>query len=272
MPSQTLTFQAMLEGCSRRDIASWRYFSSKYGSLTEHLLTKRFGDTGSSFFSLLPEFFSSLSEHENVFLKDFSGSEEREFLIPFQSRLFDFARSHVKSVHPPGMSLTSLREALGRFPLAHQEAGWLALKGYVDEVIGKVLRVPVSLVKTGRVEVLKGFSACTDSGTGMWRLNDPLLSEVEKCGGPNCPETKAFCKVMDGQMPWQDKRNIEQHIAQCLYCLDRETSLKEATFHQRNLPPLSEEVAQSLLSHITFAKSATVSQKSILEKVLKVFR
>jgi hypothetical protein len=272
MPAELLTFQATLGGCARGNIRNWRFFASRYGPLAEHLLPHRFGLAADLLRSRLPDFFASLSENGNAFFREFSGFNEQEFVVSFQYRLFDFSRGHVGPINRTGVSLNAVNQVFGKLPLAHQEPGWLALKGYSDEVIGKILRVPLSLVKVGRTVVVKGLNEFADPDAGPGMLNDSLLVELEKCGGPSCPEIKAFCKVMDGRMPWQDKRNVEQHIAECRHCLDLETSLKNGIFHLRILPPLPDDKVQSLLSLITFSKAAAAARRSILEKVLRVFR
>jgi len=272
MPAELITFQAMLRECARGDIRSWRFFVSRYGSLAEHLLSQRFRGAAEPLRSDLPHFFACLSKNENAFFREFSGFNEQEFVVSFQYPLFDFFRGHIGPINSTAFSLDLISQLFGKLPLAHQEPGWLALKGYSDEVIGKILRVPISLVKAGRTLVANGINELAGLGAQTWILNDSLLCEIEKSGGPNCPEIKAFCKVMDGRMPWQEKRNVEQHIAECRHCLDLETSLKDTNFHLRILPPLPEDKVQSLLSLISFSEATTVAQRSLLEKVLRVFR
>jgi len=272
MPAELLTFQSMLRGCARGDIRNWRFFVSKYGALAEHLVLQRFGLTAESLRTDLPHFFAALSKKENAFFREFSGFNEQEFAVTFQYPLFDFFRGTIGSINSAAINLDIVNQVFGKLPLAHQEPGWLALKGYSDEVIGKILRVPISLVKVGRAGVVTGLKEFANPDARPWLLNDSLSCEVEKRRGPNCPEINAFCKVMDGHMPWQEKRNVEQHTAECRHCLDLETSLKDTNFHLRILPPLSDDKIQSLLSLITFSDGAAVAQRSILEKVLRVFR
>ena len=271
MPAEPFTFRAMLGGCARGDIKSWQLFAKTYGSLAEHLLAKRFGGSRESLRSFLPNFFAYLSENGSAFLGESSGLNEQEFAVFFQFRLFDYSRRCLGSIPPARIGLATIDQVFGKLPLAHQEPGWLALKGYSNEVIGKVLRVPLSLVKVGRVEVMKELSEFASPDEGSLMLTDSLLVEVERLGGQNCPEIKTFCKVMDGRLPWQDKRIVEQHISECRHCLERETSLKDTMFHLRTLPPLSDEETQSLLSLITLSKAATVSQNTILKKLMRVF-
>ena len=272
MPPEPLTFHAMLRECARGDIRSWHFFVSRYGSLAEHLLSQRFRGAAEPLRSDLPHFFACLSKNESAFFREFSGFNEQEFVVSFQYPLFDFFRGRIGPVNGTAISLDLVSQLFGKLPLAHQEPGWLALKGYSDEVIGKILRVPISLVKVGRAGVVTGLKEFANPDARPWLLNDSLSCEVEKRRGPNCPEINAFCKVMDGHMPWQEKRNVEQHTAECRHCLDLETSLKDTNFHLRILPPLSDDKIQSLLSLITFSDGAAVAQRSILEKVLRVFR
>ncbi len=274
MPTEVMTFHKMLEGCLRRDSESWRFFAADYGPLAQHLIQRHFCLLEGKWPNLLKEIFLSINQSECLFLKEFSGSSEREFLIYFKERIFAIARNHLTvEADRSNLDVKSLHKLFNNVPLAQQEVAWLGMKAYTDEEINKILRVPISLVKTGRIEILERLSKQTgDAEVQLLRLKSGILLELEALRGQNCLDIKTFSKILDGRIPWNEKRIVESHVSECLFCLDRETSLKETIFYLRELPRLSTASADSLLKELSIGDEKFSSRPSILARVMNVFR
>src|SRR2546426_10662172 len=95
MSTEVITFHKMLGGCIQNEFKFWEFFTSVYGALAQHLIRTHFGALKHQIENLLREIFESITEHDNSFLKDFSGSSEREFLIYFREKVFATARRHL---------------------------------------------------------------------------------------------------------------------------------------------------------------------------------
>ena len=128
-------------------------------------------------------------------------------------------------------------------------------------------------MQTGRNEVLKKHAQVFGHhDSNLFRLKDRVLQQIETQRGPNCTGIKIISDVVDGRIAWRDKTNIENHLSQCLYCLNRETALKEAIFYLRELSPLPAEVHQSLLKNIKLGNQKEPIKSSLLARVMKVFK
>jgi hypothetical protein len=236
------------------------------------LIEKNF-DCGNGELDLfLSEVLGSMCGKNCEFFSEFSGSSEREFLLYLRERILHVLRAHMKANPSPVLTVQILSQVFTSTPLAYQETAWLALKGYNDEVTGKILRVPVSLSRKGRGELVPRLANYVgEAEPSVLRLDDTVVAGVERLKGPNCIAVNAFSKVIDGQMPWREKHVIEQHIAECLNCLDRITCLKETIFHLRNLPPLEVELVRKHMEQLTFVSETAASHSSFLTKMFKVF-
>ncbi len=274
MPTEVITFHKMLEGCIRNELKLWQFFTSVYAALAQHLIQKHFGSLKNDTEPLLREIFESINENDNFFLKEFSGSSEREFLIYFREKVFATARKHLTEEGEQSvLEIETLNRLFQNVLLAHQEVAWLVMKSYEDGEINKILRVPLSLVQTGRNEVLKKHAQVFGHhDSNLFRLKDRVLQQIETQRGPNCTGIKIISDVVDGRIAWRDKTNIENHLSQCLYCLNRETALKEAIFYLRELSPLPAEVHQSLLKNIKLGNQKEPIKSSLLARVMKVFK
>ena len=274
MSAEVITFHKMLVGCIQNEFKFWQFFISVYGALTQHLIERHFASLKDKTENLLQEIFESIAQNHNSFLKDFSGSSEREFLIYFRERVFATARKYLSGEESQGeLEIGALNKLFQDFPLAHQEVAWLVMKAYKDEEINKILRVPLSLVQTGRSEVLKRHAQMFGRhDANLFRLKNSAILQIESQGGPNCPAINIVSDILDGRIPWRDKTNIENHLAQCRYCLDRETALKEAIFYLRGLAPLPEAVTEGLLKALKLQNHKGATKSSLLAKVMKVFK
>ena len=157
--------------------------------------------------------------------------------------------------------------------MAHQEVGWLAMQGNRQDQTNMILRVPLALVQTGETELLKKWSKSVGHEvTSFPRLEDSILRQIESQQGPNCPAIKVFADVMDGRIIWRDKQQVENHVSECLYCLDRETALKESLFYLRALEPLTPEALQNVLRNLNIELKPSGTKSSLFKKVMKVFK
>jgi hypothetical protein len=273
MVAEVITFHKMLSGCVRGEHRFWEFFVSTYGSLAEHLVKQHFHNVSSRLPAISSELFNSTSENDRAFFREFSGSNERDFLIYFEQRVFGVTRRHSSGQESPSeFDFETLERLFGKVPLAYQEVAWLAMNGYQEDPTNRILRVPLALVQKAEEEVLKNWSEILSRQmTAFPLVQDHLRQQVESRKGVNCPAIKVFSDLMDGRIVWREKQQVENHIAECLYCLDRETSLKETLFHIRLLEPLPTESVQGYLRQLNIHEGVP-ARPSLLTKVFRVFK
>jgi hypothetical protein len=274
MSAEVITFHKMLTGCIREELEYWEFFVSTYGSLAQSLVERHFLALKDQSAQIMLEILRSVSEGGGAYLKEFSGSSEREFLIYFEKKVLDVARKHYDAEGPRvDFDAGFLGNLFDKVALVHQEVALLAMKGAQQEETNKILRVPLALVQNGEAEVLKKLSKTLDREVSSFpRLDDRVRQQIESQQGPNCPATKIFSDVLDGRIVWRDKQHVENHVSECLYCLDHETTLKEILFYLRSLNPLSPQAVQGVLTNLGIQLKPSRTKSSLLAKVMKVFK
>jgi len=273
MVTEVITFHKMLSGCVRGEHRFWEFFVSTYGSLAQHLVKQHFPNATSQLAEINGELLDSISENDRAFFREFSGSDERDFLIYFEQKVFAIARSHSTEQKSPGeFDFETLERLFEKVPLAYQEVAWLAMNGYQQDPTNKIIRVPLALVQNAEAEVLKQWREILSREISTFPLlQDDLRQQVEGQKGVNCPAIKVFSDLMDGRIVWREKQQVENHVSECLYCLDRETSVKETLFHLRFLEPLPAESVQSVLRQLKI-QPGVPARSSLLAKVFRVFK
>jgi hypothetical protein len=274
MPVETITFHKMLTGCIQQEPKYWEFFVSTYGRLSQGLVERHFTPLKNESLEIMREVFRAAGHNGGTFLKEFSGTSEREFLIHFERKVFDLARKRCDGVkRQSDFEASFLADLFDEVPLAYQEVAWLTMKGIPPDESNQILRVPLALVQTGSAAVLKKWSEMAGRGVSIFpRLEDSVRQKIEKEQGPNCPPIKIFADVLDGRIVWRDKQHVESHVAECLYCLDRETTLKEMLFFLRVLSPLSPEVVHGVLIDLNIESKPSLAHSSILRKFMRVFK
>jgi hypothetical protein len=61
-----------------------------------------------------------------------------------------------------------------------------------------------------------------------------------------CLPARAYLDTLDGRITWAKKKDYETHMAQCWFCVDHFSRIREADYALRTLKPLPEEEAQKL--------------------------
>ena len=272
MATQVITFHKMLSGCVQGEFRCWQFFISRYGSLAQHLIKQHFGALGDRWSQLTQLVFDSILKNGSSFLREFPGSSEPEFLLYFEQRVFAVARDHSGSEAPAAdVDFELLKTLFDKMPLVHQEVAWLAMQTFQQEETSKILRVPLALVQTAEVEVLRKWSKIRDREiSNMPFLHDQVRQQIESQKSPNCPAIKVFSDLMDGRIVWREKQQVEGHISECLCCLDQETKLKETLFYLHALDPLPTESVERLLKSLKVEPRP--SKATLLAKVIRVFK
>src|SRR5262245_7711768 len=277
MPTGIITFHKMLDGCIQGEFRYWEFFVSTYGSLAQSLVERHFVDLKEQSAKIMLESLKSVRQDDGAFLKEFSGSNEREFLVYFERKVFDVARKHCERKERKGrkgdFDAAFLGNLFDKVPLVHQEIALLAMKGLPQDETNKILRVPPALVQTGEAAVLEKWSGLLNRNVPSFpRLEDTVLQQIESQRGFNCPAIKTFADVLDGRIVWREKQHVENHVSECLYCLDRETTLKEMLFYLHTLVPLSPELARGVLANLKIPLKPSRSKSALFTKVMKVFK
>lgn len=265
------TFHDMLEGCQRRDARAWRVFVAGYLPLARHLLQQYFPSLAGSLEGLLPGLFSGLLDDGGNFFRSFTGRAERELMAHFRRYVLDRARA-LAALPPPTaapVSLEVLESALHQFSALQRQAVWLFLLAYAPERLAPIL----NMKEQTAAEIIQAAQEKLRAAMDRWSedslrssglaLEDAVASRESK----DCYPHLTFHRIVDGQITWQEREQVLNHLVACWLCVDRFCVLQEVAYFARKLPAPAEREIEAVLSALDLPPPA--KNKSLLARLFR---
>ncbi len=238
----------MTEECARGQRRGWQEFARDYVPVTRALL-------GHYFPTLRPELdehvrgvFGRARAEANAWFRGLQFANEREFLMAFRALAFGYARPLAR-MPAPELSVVHAQALLREFPTAQRAFVWMYVKGYDAAQTAAILMnadvTAAAALKTGADRLAQLVPGGRPDGPLT-----VLLEAAEKAYTPECLMLKTCNNLVNGQISWQDRDRAQQHMADCVHCVDRFTSFQEMIWYRREARPLGEAAVNALLGSL----------------------
>ena len=263
------TFGEMIEGCRRRDPRAWREFVTGYLPLARHFLLHYFPSLSGSVERLLPAIFAGTLDDDGYLFRSFAGRAERELMVDFRRHVLERGRA-LAALSPPAappVTLEVLGSALKEFSVQQRQVVWLFLLGYSPEALVPILNVKgetaAEVIKTAQENLRAAMESWSEESL---RCSGPLLVEaVSAREGKDCSSYLAFHRIVDGQVTWREREQIQTHLNTCFLCIDRFCTFQEVVYFSRKLPAAAAAEIEAVLSALNLP--APAKKKSLLGKL-----
>lgn len=268
-----LTFHRILSACETGSPDAWKVFVQEYSPIAHSLCLIYFPFSLEKCKDLWRDVISRLRNRECEQFRALDHQAEREFLVDLRALLLQLGRAlqvpseNVMSGAQP--TTQSIQALLKDLPLLHQQILFMKLAGYSNGTLEKILMISPQVAKPALERLRPDHSAVLEQQEDrcLWPAAwSAVLSNAQASRSENCPSLRQFVRILDGQATWYDKVPVEQHMSQCLYCLERWTSLREVVFWRREAPPLPPAEAENLLAELSIGEP--VRRRTSLLKML----
>lgn len=200
-------------------------------------------------------------------LGEFKGTAENEFLFFLKYLILPLGEAKEDAPPNVAMSLELFTKLLEGLPYVPKQILAVGAKGYLVADVGKILKIDekhAQEVIEAAKEKLKGLAGERYRDDMMhegWRVFRALHKEGAKEG---CVADKTFVRIADGQVTWREKEAAEQHMEDCLRCLDRWTDYQEMRMYYASLSPAAASFVETILRKMGFQVE---EKKSFLGKI-----
>ncbi len=242
------TIFIMTEDCARDQRLGWCEFVRDYAAIARSLLGHYFPTLVAELEGHLPAVFARARAGGAAWFSSFHFSNEREFLMAFRDLVFAYGREQ-EHVPAPQLSLEQLAEIMTDLPVVEREMLWLFVKGYKAEEIGPIVSNLESTARAVKKVADERLAAVIPGSTpDAFVLSARVLLEAaEKKASDKCLSLKAFNNIINGQATWRERDLAEEHIRDCVYCIDRYTSFCEMIRMRKDALPLAEPEVERIL-------------------------
>jgi len=256
--SKLMTLYKILPGCEEGDPEAWRAFLANYTPTALQFFAIYSHWPPGARLEAWREALRALSANEYAALKELSHQSEREFLVGLRTFLQDWIAPKLESAqdaaNPPAPTIQTLGDLLTGLPLLHQEIAFLALAGYSQPTLEKILRITPAVAEEGLVRLRASYSQAVERRDDRCLWPSAWLGickEARADEQKDCTPLRQLVRVHDGQASWYDKSPAETHRSKCLHCLEVWTSLLEVVAWDRARQPWPAEKTEPLLEAVS---------------------
>ncbi len=262
-----LTFHKIIAGCEEGQEESWLAFLADYTPLALQLTTVYMPGMADPL-GLWRESVIKLCDSGFQKLRVFSRQSEREFLLDLRDFLFECGSMSLDSIDTPEVTLETVGELLRGLPFMHQEMLLLKLAGYSDSTLEQIFRVTPAVAAKSLERLTGSCAALGQPDTQVLRpiARLKLRRELKAARKESCTPVRQLVRIQDGQLGWYDKDPVEQHLAECLSCLECWAALRELSYWRRAAQPVPATDLETLLSAIPITRHAR-KPKSIMQRL-----
>jgi hypothetical protein len=258
------TIFSTVEDCARGEREGWSDFVRDYAPIARQLLLHYFPTLQPEMEQHVIGVFQRARVGEDAWFRTLRFTNEREFLMSFRELVFAYGREEARLPSPP-VSIEQAREVMKDLSVVERELLWLVIKGYSAEQIAAMMMnaaATAQAVKSSAdqklAQILPGANA--DS----FRLSArALIEEAERTKSDKCLPLKTFNNLINGQISWRERELAEEHIRECLNCIDRFTGFNEMIRLRKDAQPLPEAEVEPIIEALRLPKS-----KGFLAKLL----
>ena len=259
-----ITYHTMISGCQNGEREAWGEFARRLSPYAIFILEHSFPELAQESSGHLDRIFAQMREGD--FFSAFQGRREREFLMHFRGRVWDYGLGMTPVPETP-LDRELLEKVTDGFSMTQQQILWMNLQGVGAPTAAAVLLVDAATV----VEVLKKTNTNLRALLDRWSASTlaesgrSLMRAARGWSGSDCLGDHVFGKMIDGQTSWQDREKIERHVRSCFYCVDRYTACREVVYCLRKLPLAEEKDVSRILAAVGI--HAEEKKKGLLSKL-----
>lgn len=243
------TCAEMVDAClAGHETSGWRHFITDYLPFAGVLLGRHYPQLVPRRESLLREVLLRSRDQDNQFFRDYRGHGEREFLLHLRDHVLHVLEEAEPAVPPPEISLPweSFEQAFAQLTALERQVVWLYLLNPRADDAALMLRADQPSVTAVLNRAQDRLRTSVDHWSAeMLAQNRHLLADQARARPTkDCLENTSFLRLLDGQNPWRERYEVEQHLVACWHCVDRLSRFREVYRIARLSKPFPESEAE----------------------------
>ncbi len=266
-----ITCSDMARQCQDGHPAGWRHFVKYYLPFAAALVDRHCSESAPKRDALLEEVLQRSRGQNFHFFRNYQGQSEREFLLYFRDYVLAIAQEQAAPPERPPQIVLEwelFQRSLEGFSLLERQAIWMFLLCPWASDWSEILNLEPKSAHAILAKAQDAMRAAYEEwNPEMLPQNRNALAQTARSlAANNCPATRAFVRLLDGQITWRDRADIERHTAGCWCCVDVLCRLREAAFVARRIQPLPDAETERYLSGLGIGIARPSKWKRFLGK------
>ena len=243
-----LTCTDLVRQCLDPDASAWRHFITDYLPFAGLLLDRHYPQLAPLREALLREVLLRARDEQSRFFRDYRGRSEREFLLHLREMVLSVLdeAAPVAPIPETPLDWETFEAALAPLTALEKQVVWLDALNPREPDLAIMLRMDDRSVAAARQKAQDLLRAQCDrwSADQLVQNRYLLALAVRSRATKDCAEARVFLHLLDGQLTWRDRTELERHLEQCWHCVDALCRLREAARLGRVSRPFTEAEAQ----------------------------
>ena len=234
----------MVAQCLEGQAAGWKHFIREYLPFAAAVLDRHFPQPPELRDATLREALLRARDQDDQFFRDYAGHSEREFLLHLREHALAIAEELEPAQAIPEIPLDweVFGKALEQWSALERQIVWTFVLGPMTDDTAQILRQAPKSVEATLAKAQESLrAACDRWNPEMIAQNRRLLAEQARAGRTSdCAAPKTFLRLLDGQLTWRDRTDLERHMTACWHCVDLLCRFREIVFLTRQARPFPE--------------------------------
>lgn len=267
-----ITCAEMVAQCLEGQEAGWRHFIAAYLPFSAAVVDRRFPQLGERREATLREALRRAAAQEAQFLRDYAGHSEREFLLHLREHTIRVAGEQpvpgAEGAPEIPLAWEVFEKALAGLTALERQIVWLFVLSPNSGDTDKILRLDPPSVAADLAKAQEALRAACDRWSAEMLAENRLrlAQEARAHHTSDCPAPKAFLRLLDGQISWRDRSDLEHHMAACWHCVDLLCRFREIMFLSRQTKPFPETETEAYLKLLDLQTARPSGWKRLLGK------
>ncbi len=265
-----LTCSDMVAQCLQGQPPAWKHFIAEYLPFAAAVLERHLPAPSVRRDELLRELLLAAQDPDARFFRDYSGQSEREFLLHLREHVLRVAGRQQPAAPAPEIPLDweVFDGALSGFTALERQTIWMFLLEPEAGDTDQILRLDAKTVAGAMAKAQEALRVSSDrwNPEALARNRHRLAAEARDRRTQDCPPPRMSLRLLDGQITWSDRTEIEYHLTACWPCVDLLCRFREITFLTRRMQPLSESEAAGYLKLLGLEAAGPSRWKRLLGK------
>jgi hypothetical protein len=253
------TCAEMVEACLAGQDTGWQHFITDCLPFAGLLLDRHYPELAPQRDNLLREVLLRSRDQDAQFFRDYHGHSEREFLLHLREHVLGILQEAGPAGRPPAILLPweTFESAFRELTALERQVVWLYLLSPAAEDTALMLRADRASIDAILNRAQERLRRAADHWSAdLLEQNRHLLAaHVRTLPVQDCPDAKAFIRLLDGQNPWCDRHELEHHLVACWRCVDRLCRFREVSRLSKLVTPWTPAEAEpyAAAAGLTFA-------------------